>query len=146
VDGTVASIAAMLYRPISRGAPKPVMGCSRLVTLPDFQGLGLAFVLIEKVGAWYKALGRRTHTYPAHPALIHGFDRSDKWMLRKMPGVFSPLSGYNSTLGAAPGQSCVVSSQGGRPCAVFSFEGEASDEREARRVLSYWRGHIADKE
>lgn len=146
LDGTVASIAGMLYRPISRGAPKPVMGCSRLVTLPDFQGLGLAFVLIEKVAAWYRAVGRRTHTYPAHPALIHGFDRSDQWAIRKKPGVYAPASGYNSTLGQSPGQTCIVSRQGGRPCAVFSYEGEASAEREARRVLAYWPGHIAAKE
>jgi len=41
---------------------------SRLVTLPDYQGLGLAFALADRRGAAYKALGRQFHAYPAHPA------------------------------------------------------------------------------
>lgn len=71
VEGRCAAFAGMLHRPHPCKRFAPVMGCSRLVTLPDFQGLGLAFVLIEQVAAWYAAVGRRTHTYPAalHPGV-----------------------------------------------------------------------------
>jgi hypothetical protein len=50
------------------------------VTLPDWQGLGLAFVLSDALGAAYKRSGMRFHTYPAHPALIHGYDRSPMYV------------------------------------------------------------------
>lgn len=138
VGDRIAAVAAMLYRPINRQGHIPLMGCSRLVTLPDFQGLGLAFVIIDKVASLYKAVGRRTHTYPAHPALIRAFDRSKLWAMRKRPGVYSPTTGLTSTFGYTDG----VTKQGGRPCAIFSYEGPAADPEEARRVFAYWPGHI----
>jgi GNAT superfamily N-acetyltransferase len=53
-------------RRVRRDAPlrphptvQDVTGCSRLVTLPDWQGIGLAMALIDVVGSAYKALGRR---------------------------------------------------------------------------------------
>jgi hypothetical protein len=78
----------MLWRPVSKAQRTGgnLMGCSRLVTHPDWQGLGLAFVLIDAVAAAYKAIDRRTHTYPAHPALIRSFDRSALWQMVARPG------------------------------------------------------------
>lgn len=78
------AFAGCLRRPHPK--VKDIMGVSRLVTLPDWQGLGLAFVLAETVGAAYKAVGERLHTYPAHPALIQGFDQSPSWLLKQRPG------------------------------------------------------------
>ena len=50
------------------GKTKDVVACSRLVTLPDWQGLGLAMNLIDHLGALYRATGKRVHTYPANVA------------------------------------------------------------------------------
>jgi GNAT superfamily N-acetyltransferase len=113
----------MLHRP----HPKvdDIMGCSRLVTLPDFQGMGFAMVLIEKVAGAYRAVGKRAHTYPAHPALIRAFDNSPKWRLEKRPGVFSARAGKNST-----------AKMGGRPCAVFEYCGEAMPRTDGERLLA----------
>ena len=81
-------------------------------------------ILIEKLGAAYKATGRRVHTYPAHPSLIRAFDKSPCWSLRKKPGG---LSKKNRFVGAAGTRS----NFGGRPNAVFEYCGTADiDARE----------------
>lgn len=137
VGDTLCSFAGMLPRVMNeRGQARHsggLMGCSRLVTLPDFQGLGLAFVLIDAVAAIYTAVGKTVHTYPAHPALIHGFDRSPKWALRKVPGSFSGRAGRTSTVSRGG-----CSAEGGRPCAVFRYAGEPGDVASAHNLLRYW--------
>lgn len=68
-DQQPAAFCGILHRPHPT-AKRPVKGVSRLVTLPDWQGLGLAFVLVDRIAAMYYSLGFDVHTYPAHPALI----------------------------------------------------------------------------
>ena len=108
-----ASIAAMMTLP---GKTADIVACSRLVTLPDWQGIGAAMILIERLGAAYRAAGKRVHTYPAHPSLIRAFDRSAMWSLRKKPGGLSKRNRY-------VGKSGSRSNFGGRPNAVFEYIG-----------------------
>ena len=116
-NGAPAAFAGILFRPHPK--TKNVWGVSRLVTLPDYQGLGLAFVLVDTLGACYTAKGHALRTYPAHPALIRGFAKSKNWALKKSPG-------YNA---ASPrkiaGETALAF--GGRPCAVFAYAGPAAD-------------------
>jgi ABC-type lipoprotein export system ATPase subunit len=108
---TLASFAALLPLPVSSGRRKgeTIARVSRLVTLPDWQGLGLAMVLCDALGADHVAAGKRLRMYPAHPALVRSFDRSKNWALKKAPGQFSSLSSDGT--------------MGGRPCAVFEYCG-----------------------
>lgn len=130
VDDRPAAFAGMLFRPISQGKNHvPIMGCSRLVTLPDFQGIGLALALIDRVSACYAAVGKRTRTYPAHPALIRSFDRSKAWSLIKRPGTFTAKVGVTGALDGA----------GGRPNAVFEYAGAPMDGKQAATLLRYWK-------
>jgi hypothetical protein len=122
VNGHPASFGAMLHRPHPR--VKDVMGLSRLVTLPDWQGLGLAMILSDYLGAAYAAVGKRMHTYPAHPSLVRSYDHSKNWSMRKKPGVYSALGART-----LPGKI------GGRPCAVFEYCGPKGDIAEARRLI-----------
>lgn len=124
-NGRLAAFAGMLHRP--HPMVDDIMGCSRLVTLPDFQGLGLAFALIDRVAAAYRGVGKRARTYPAHPALVRGFDRSPMWRLEKKPGQFSRADSASSSIAS------VVSK--GRPCAVFEYAGPAMDRREAAALI-----------
>jgi GNAT superfamily N-acetyltransferase len=78
----------VLHRPHPHDKRHRVRGISRLVTLPDWQGLGLAFALTDRVAAAYNALGYEVHMYPAHPSLIRSYDRSAAWALKQRPGVF----------------------------------------------------------
>lgn len=127
VDGTLASFLGVLHRPHPKA--KNIKGVSRAVTLPDFQGLGLAFILSETVAAAYKALGYRLRHYPAHPAFIRAF-KNPPWkacqaggsgMLRKKPGNGGLMerTAWDAT----------------RPCAVFEYVGPAMPEEEARALI-----------
>ncbi len=128
-NGQLASFAAMMHRPHPR--VRDIEGCSRLVTLPDWQGLGLALALIERVGAAYKAVGKRARTYPAHPALVRAFDRSPAWRLVQPPGEFRRVHREKSTLHRHDREGGL----GGRPCAVFEFAGDAMDRGAAERFI-----------
>ena len=118
VGGRPAAFAGMLYRPHPKVAD--IWGLSRLVTLPDFQGLGLAFVLTDYLAAMYKTLGLRFHTYPAHPSLMRSFDRSPNWALVRRPVMSTPTPGKRDGSGL---------SFGSRPCAVFEWVGPAQQDR-----------------
>lgn len=121
-DGTLASFGAVLHRP--HPSVRDIKGLSRLVTLPDFQGLGLAMILCDRLGSAYRAVGLRFHTYPAHPHLIRVFGRSQCWRLRKKAGVFS-MKDFRSASGANAGQ---------RPCAIFEYKGPSMNQDEAERL------------
>lgn len=125
VSGVPAAFAGVIHRPHAK--VDDIKGVSRLVTLPDYQGMGLAFVLVDALGAAYRALNLRLHTYPAHPALARGFDRSSVWAMVKCLGVFSTKS---LTRNASIGE------MGGRPCAVFAYAGPAhADQAEALALV-----------
>jgi energy-coupling factor transporter ATP-binding protein EcfA2/GNAT superfamily N-acetyltransferase len=127
-----AAFAGMLHRPHPK--VRDITGCSRLVTLPDWQGLGLAMALIDTLGSAFKAVGKRLHTYPAHPALIRSFDRSKCWKLERKPGSVSPPSGNRRRLLQGEDVSSAAT-LGGRPCAVFEYAGSAMERGAATRLL-----------
>jgi GNAT superfamily N-acetyltransferase len=133
VDNRLAAFAGMLHFPHPK--VRDIMKCSRLVTLPDWQGLGLAMVLVENVGALYKAMGKRVRTYPAHPALIRSFDKSPRWSLEAKPGkIKTNQTGIARKLAAARGENVAgnglsMASFGERPCAVFQYAGPAHADR-----------------
>lgn len=136
VDGQPASFAGILHRPHFKATN--IKGISRQVTLPDWQGLGLAFVLMDALGAAYKAIGCRLHHYPAHPGFIRSLDRSPRWKMTRRPASFIP-TGKTTTLGmsdkerqrirweghAAGARTKKHGTQGMRPCATFCYVGEA---------------------
>lgn len=129
VGGRMAAFAGVLYR--MHPKVQDVAGVSRLVTLPDFQGLGLAPILVDKLGALFKGIGMRLHTYPAHPALIRGFDKSPVWAMVRKPGF------VNGTVASPTGKKKKdgTSGFGGRPCAVFEYVGPAVPFTEAAPVV-----------
>jgi GNAT superfamily N-acetyltransferase len=131
VGDRMASFAGLLHRPHPR--VNDITGVSRLVTLPDWQGLGLAFVLVDLLGAAHKGIGRRLHTYPAHPALIHGLDKSPAWKLIQKPGGGSPRSQTTTLRGM--GTSAYAPTSSHRATAVFEYVGESMERREAERFL-----------
>ncbi len=122
-DGQLAAFAGVLHQAHSR--VRDIKRISRVVTLPDYQGLGLAFALIDRLGAAYKAVGMRLRNYPAHPAFVRAHDRSKVWRLEKKPGVFSAKTSASSTV-----------KMSGRPCAVFEYCGPSLPISEAQALLA----------
>lgn len=137
VEGVPASFAGVIHRPHSR--VDDIKGVSRLVTLPDYQGLGLAMILVDHLGAAHKARGLRLHTYPAHPSLVRSFDHSPRWAMHKRPGVMSPTLGETSTMrnmARHEDQGGKKWKMGARPCAVFEYQGAAMERAQAEQLLS----------
>lgn len=125
-NGRLAAFAGVIHKP--HAVTPNLKGVSRLVTLPDWQGCGLALALVDQLGAAFKATDRLLHTYPAHPALIRSFDRSPNWELRQRPGARGNPVGRTSTTGASAAKS--------RPCATFRYAGPPmADKAQALRVL-----------
>ena len=129
-NGRLAAFAGMLHMPHAQ--VDDIMRCSRLVTLPDFQGLGLAFALIDKVGAAYRGIGKRARTYPAHPALTRAFDRSPLWSMEKTPGGYSTATKTSATSATSATK---MGTFGARPCAVFQYAGPAMEHSEAAALI-----------
>jgi len=125
IGGRLAAFAGMLHFP----HPKvhDIMKCSRLVTLPDWQGLGLAMVLVEQVASAYAGIGKRVRTYPAHPHLARTFERSSRWAMKKELATFSGALGRTSS---------IADMGGDRPCAVFEYTGPALPRKEAERLIA----------
>jgi ABC-type lipoprotein export system ATPase subunit/GNAT superfamily N-acetyltransferase len=119
----ITSMCGVLHRPHPKVSD--IAGFTRMVTLPDYQGLGLAFVLANTVASAYKALGKRLHSYPNHPAWIRSYQRSKDWVQVKSSGDFSPRRGATSS----------VSGFGGRRCAVFSYIGRPMSLEDAKKLV-----------
>lgn len=120
-NGELAAFCGVLHRP--HPVAKNIKGASRTVTLPDWQGLGLAFVLNDILASAYRANGFRFRRYPAHPAYIRAF-RPDKWACVKQPGTGMGLR-HTGSRNIAPS----------RPCAVMEYIGPSMDKVEARRLI-----------
>lgn len=127
VDGRPVAFAGVMHR--MHALTSNLFGVSRLVTLPDWQGLGLALALVDALGAAHLALGKRLLTSPAHPSLIRSFVRSKSWSMKSAAGIKSP-----------PGRSAQKRSTGTlnkmRPSASFEYCGPAmADAAAAARLL-----------
>lgn len=137
-DGDSTKIAAfcgMLFRPHAsvKRTSHPIVGISRMVTLPDFQGLGLAYRLMDVVAGAYRAFGCRVRAYPAHPPFVRSFVKSPSWIITSLPGDSLDKSAFGAIrekrLGWNPG---------GRPNAIAEFVGQALPREDAERLLSPW--------
>lgn len=136
VGDSLASFTAFLRRP--HATQKHIMGCTRHVTLPDWQGMGLGFVLSETMGKLYAAVGEIVHSYPSSPAHARNH-KYPKWEMRKRIGTYATvLTGPNSSIGPKKrNHTDQVGGFGGRPCGVYRWIGGAwPDKAEAQRVLS----------
>lgn len=126
VNGEPVAIAAVLHQAGVHG----IKSLSRLVTLPDWQGMGLAFVLADTLGAALRASDWMFHMHPAHPSLIRSFDRSANWTMRSRGGGKAINPPRSST-----SLESLRTTQGRRPAATFRYCGQPLDKHDATRLL-----------
>jgi energy-coupling factor transporter ATP-binding protein EcfA2 len=122
-EGILAAFSGVINKPDNK--KNNLWASSRIVTLPDFQGLGLAMVLNDTIGSSYTAINRRYHTYPAHPAFIQSFINSKNWIMTSRPKLQN----------RAHKQRGSFIKIGGRPCATFSYVGPKMDPAQAKALL-----------
>jgi len=88
--GARCFVATWAERPVAFCAVLPLLGkrgrhrVSRLVTLPDFQGVGIGGALLDAVADLYREAGRRMNITTSHPGMIHRLARSPLWTLREV--------------------------------------------------------------
>ena len=52
---------------------------SRIVTLPDYQGIGIGMAVLETVAQLHREEGHRVNCTASHPAVIAHWRRSPRW-------------------------------------------------------------------
>lgn len=124
VDEQEVGFASILPRPVSGGKNKGgvIWGFSRVVVLPDWQGMGIAFVLKNAISSAYKTCNMRVRAYPAHPSYYRSYVKSKEW---KCVGKFGTMTVRNkTTTGTVRAQSF-----GGRDNATFEYVGPAMEDK-----------------
>lgn len=132
VAGKPAAFAGLLHFP--HPAARDVQALSRLVVLPEYQGLGLgAYAFTEAVGRVCAANGTRMHVGTAHPALIRSWAKSQLWLMIQKPrfankvGKTSSIASLNNSVATR------------RAVAHFVWRGGAfADEEQNRTARLMW--------
>ena len=73
-------IAFISYKKFPHPTAKNIMKGHRLVVHPDYQGLGLGGILTNWRGEYLTGMGYRSINTTTHPALIHFYNNSPKWV------------------------------------------------------------------
>ena len=128
VNGAPAAFGALLFFPHPKVSD--VQSLSRVVVLPDFQGLGLgAYSFVEMLAKICKANGFRMSTHPSHPALVRTWAKSPLWKMTAAPGF---ANAHGSTFR-------IKAKTSNRRVAHFSYIGPAFDtEAEADTAKRMW--------
>ena len=79
VNDKVAAFISVLHFPHPK--TKNMKKVHRLVVLPDFQGVGIGILLLNKIGELYKAQKQRYTIVTSAPSLISALKKSDLWAL-----------------------------------------------------------------
>ncbi|MBL8867364.1 MAG: GNAT family N-acetyltransferase [Planctomycetia bacterium] len=115
VRGQPAAFLAVLSAP---HPSHPRWRASRIVCLPDYQGIGVGGRLTDLIAAAYSATGKEFTVVTSHPALIARMARHQHWRC---------ISGY-SFAGQFGGSMGVAPSSGLRQTASFVFNGPPDGE------------------
>ena len=75
-------VAFMAILPFPHGHIKNGFRISRIVVLPDYQGLGIGFELIDYFAAIYKTDGKTMYIKTSNPALFGAMRKNEnKWLM-----------------------------------------------------------------
>lgn len=108
---------------------KLIRRVSRIVTLPDYQGVGIGMALLEVTAAMHKALDYRPRIATSHPAMMASLNRSRRWAMVAAP--------QRSTLDHSMDHAHAhlnVKRATRRLVASFEYVGDAMDAPDARRL------------
>jgi ABC-type lipoprotein export system ATPase subunit/GNAT superfamily N-acetyltransferase len=119
IEGQPAALIALL--PLPHGSIQNAKRVSRIVVLPDFQGIGLANRFMEMICGALKHQGFRTYITTSHPSLIRSLNGSGNWSMSRKP---SRVAKAGKTSGFSKG----THSSGSRITASFVYAGLARPE------------------
>lgn len=113
VDGSPIAFVSTMALP--SGSVQNAFRVHRIVTLPDWQGVGIGTRLLNMTGAAYRSQGRALYIATSHPGLVASLNRSTSWSMRRKPSRNSK----NTDRRAAATSRLTTS---------FKYVGEASDD------------------
>lgn len=87
IDDRPAVMVATLYQPHPRTTN--LHRVTRIVVMPDFQGLGLGNIALDLVGGAFVARGERLNIVTSHPALIRSLNKGKTWKMNRKPSRMS---------------------------------------------------------
>jgi predicted acetyltransferase len=95
-DKPVGFIAIL---PLPSGTIKDAFRVSRLVILPDYQGLSIGIKILNIFGAMYKSIGKSFFIKTSNPALFYGMENNKlNWNLVKQQNNLELVKNYNKKL------------------------------------------------
>lgn len=78
-DESIVGFCAVLHQP--HGQIRNLKRCSRLVILPDYQGIGLGTKFLHSVAKMYHSQGYEFSIVTSAKNMIHALQRSSEWTL-----------------------------------------------------------------
>jgi GNAT superfamily N-acetyltransferase len=109
--GSRCFLACWSDTPVAFCATLPLLGrrgvwrISRLVTLPDYQGIGIGTRLAEAVGDLHRQQGDRLRLTTSHPAMLSHCSRSAHWQFARVMKNGSHKCGFTSRYTGSTGRS-----------------------------------------
>lgn len=64
-------------------AIRPGWRISRLVVLPDYQGIGIGIAFLNHIAALFKRTDKPVYITTSHPAFIHSLAKSNQWRMNR---------------------------------------------------------------
>jgi GNAT superfamily N-acetyltransferase len=101
---------------------KDYMRVSRIVTLPDYQGVGIGVALMEWCCQHYLDLKKRVSIVGTHPAIIRHCERSQSWRLSDIKRCGKRWNGTDDSP-RSTGHTRAVATSSGRAVASFEYVG-----------------------
>jgi len=80
-ENNIIGFIAVLHQP--HGVNRKLKRCSRLVILPDYQGIGLGTKFLNIIAEKYKNEGYDFSIVTSAKNMIHALRKSDKWVLTR---------------------------------------------------------------
>lgn len=121
VDGTPVAFVAIRYQPMSS---VPGWMFHRLVTLPEWQGLGVALRLVEFVAREYQQREPHRVRMPTrHPGLARSFERSPLWRCVRSMGPSTRRNQARKTPRTAIAERGTAAAARGEITATFEWVG-----------------------
>lgn len=92
-------VAWLSWRRFPHPRRKNIYYINRVVVLPDYQGLGIATVMLDWAGQTLADQGQRAHITTAHPGLVRALARSPRWEMVTKQGFNTMTWGKKGTYG-----------------------------------------------
>ena len=82
-DGdNIIGFCGVLHQP--HGVNKKIKRCSRIVILPDYQGIGLGYKFLNVIAEYYSKMGYDFSIVTSAKNFITKLYNSDKWEMRRL--------------------------------------------------------------